>query len=339
MTRPLVFLACVALTATARASPPQPDRDPGLLVRALWLIQRQGTPDALAPQSDQAMKGRLFKALGKDGTLTSTELNGLMASSTFAKLAGPDQRLDPQEIAMALTADTPESRTRLLPGIRAHADSLTTSFDLIHDSHRVAGDAMVAWIAEKYRPGQALNLTVICTGNSRRSILGATMGNIAAAYYGLPEIRFHSGGTAPTAFNPRTVNALREIGVEIDPTGGEARRGEPATANPIYRVRWGTPSDSGSPPLETTEFSKLYSDPANPQAEFAALLVCSEADAGCPVVRGASVRIPVPYLDPKIYDDGAYETTKYAERRDDMGRLLFSVLMRVRNQLHERPTN
>ena len=39
-----------------------------------------------------------------------------------------------------------------------------------------------------------------------------------AAYCGMPEVRFHSGGTAPTAFNIRTVNTLKEIGVEVGPT-------------------------------------------------------------------------------------------------------------------------
>ena len=37
------------------------------------------------------------------------------------------------------------------------------------------------------------------------------MGNIAAAYYGLPNVRFYSGGTAPSAFNSRTIAALGEI--------------------------------------------------------------------------------------------------------------------------------
>ena len=143
---------------------------------------------------------------------------------------------------------------------------LTRSFDMIGETHRLAGQKLVDWIAKNYRPGKPLDVVVVCTGNSRRSILGATMGNIAAAYYGMPEIRFHSGGTAPTAFNARTVNALKEIGVEIEPTGKEAARGEPQTANPVYRVRWGSPGGTGEPALEATEFSKHYDDPANPQA-------------------------------------------------------------------------
>jgi hypothetical protein len=152
------------------------------------------------------------------------------------------------------------------------------------------------------------------------------MGNLAAAYYGMPEIRFHSGGTAPTAFNPRTISALKGIGFEVVPTGKEAERGEPKTANPIYRVRWGEGFD-------TIEFSKHYGDQSNPQAGFAALMVCGEADAACPFVKGASLRVSMPYLDPKIYDDGAYESAKYAERRDDIGRLMLSVMIQARGEL------
>ena len=189
---------------------------------------------------------------------------------------------------------------------------LTTSFDMIDETHREAGEKLVDWIVKNHKPGQPLQVTVVCTGNSRRSILGATMGNIAAAYYGMPEIRFHSGGTAPTAFNARTVVALKQIGVEIEPTGQEAPRGEPKTANPTYVVRWGTG-------MEATEFAKTYFDASNPQQGFAALMVCGEADAACPLVKGAAARISMPYLDPKIYDDSTYEALKYAERRDDIG--------------------
>jgi arsenate reductase len=302
----------------------------GPLVRTLWLVHRYGTAKSIHPQNDQKVKGQLAKALGKDGALTLTGVQGLMDPSTFAKLAGQDGRLDAGEVRQILDTEVPESRKALLPKVAAHADLLTTSFDMIDEPHREAGEALVDWIVKNNRPGQPLHLTVICTGNSRRSILGATMGNIAAAYYGMPEIRFHSGGTAPTAFNPRTITCLKEIGIEIEPTGAEAPRGEPKTANPVYRVRWG---QTGEPSLEATEFSKTYLDASNPQSGFAALMVCGEADAACPVVQAAAVRISMPYLDPKIYDGGAYESAKYAERRDDIGRLMLSVMMQVRNRL------
>lgn len=300
--------------------------DVGPLVRSLWMIQRYGTVEAVAPENDQTTKGRLSRALGKVGILTQTGVGGLMDPSTFDTLAGTDARLDPSEIRSLVESDRPESRKRLAPKVAAHADYLTTSFDMIDGRHREAGRKLVDWIVKNYKPGQSLHLTAICTGNSRRSILGATMGNVAAAYYGLPEIQFHSGGTAPSAFNPRSIAALKAIGVEVEPTGKEAPRGEPETANPLYVVRWGEG-------LETTEFSKTYADPSNPQEDFAALMVCGEADASCPFVKGASVRISMPYLDPKIYDGGTFEAAKYAERRDDIGRLMLSVMMQVRNRL------
>ena len=145
----------------------------------------------------------------------------------------------------------------------------------------------------------------------------------------MPEIRFHSGGTAPTAFNSRTVAALKAVGFEIEKTDKEAERGEPRTANPIYHVSWGDG-------FETHEFSKHYADKANPQSGFAALMVCSEADAGCPFVKGATLRLSMPYLDPKIYDDGAFESAKYAERRDDIGRLMLSVIAQARREIASR---
>ena len=41
----------------------------------------------------------------------------------------------------------------------------------------------------------------------------------------------------------------------------------------------------------------------------------------------------MPYLDPRIYDGGAYEAAKYAERRGDIGRLMLSVMVQARGEL------
>jgi hypothetical protein len=320
-----LLLALAVLSAQPGTS------DPGPLVRSLWLVQRYGTAEAVNPANDQRVKAVLSKALAKDNVITSTELGSLMGPDTFKKLAGSDDRLDSADMTRALTAATPESRAKLAPKLKDHADYLTTTFDMIDGKHREAGEKLAHWLAANYEPGKPLHVVVVCTGNSRRSILGSSMGNLAAAYYGFPEIHFHSGGTNPTAFNSRTVSALKSIGFQVEPTGSEAERGEPKTANPIYRISLG----SG---FEAQEFSKHYSDSHNPQEGFAALMVCSEADAACPFVKGASLRVSMPYLDPKIYDDGAYEVAKYAERRDDIGRLMLSAMMQARGELASKAT-
>ena len=45
---------------------------------------------------------------------------------------------------------------------------------------------------------------------------GADLAQAAAWHFGLNDVRTYSGGTEATAFNPRAVRALRELGVAID---------------------------------------------------------------------------------------------------------------------------
>ena len=144
--------------AVALASGPASGGDVGPLVRALWLIQRYGTAEAVDPANDQRVKGVIFKALGKEGELTLSEVGGFMEPETFNKLAGSDGRVEPEEIKHAVEAAVPGSRLRLLPRVREHADALTTSFDLIDEPHRLAGQKLVEWIAKNYRKGTPLDV-------------------------------------------------------------------------------------------------------------------------------------------------------------------------------------
>ena len=94
---------------------------------SLWLVQRYGTAESVQPQNDQKVKGKLSKALGKQGILTAAGVQGLMDPSTFAKLAGDKGQLDPTEVKKCLEADVPESRKEAQPqGRRScrHADHL-----------------------------------------------------------------------------------------------------------------------------------------------------------------------------------------------------------------------
>lgn len=308
-----------------------PAADVGPLVQSVWLLHLYGTAAAVDPAHDPRLKAILAGAIVRDGVFTPSDLAEYIEPTAFDQIAGGDGVIAPDDIERALALATPASRDRLVSSLRAHLDYLTTTFDALDEPQRKAGRELAEWIVANHEPGQPVHVTCVCTGNSRRSLLGAAMGNLAAAYYGMPEIHFHSGGTAPTACNRRTIAKLTAIGFDIEATGGEARRGDPATANPIYRMRWGTG-------LETREFSKHYADPSNPQEGFAALMICSEADAECPVVAGAALRVSLPLLDPKMYDDGAYEAAKYAERRDDLGRFMLSVLVQARRGILSAPS-
>ena len=214
-----------------------------------------------------------------------------------------------------------DARNSLFPRIAAHLERLVMPLGGIPAPHRDAGRRLAEWVTTRHRRGEVLPVVVVCTGNSRRSMLGAMMGNAAASYLGIPELRFFSAGTTPSAFNPRTVNALRAIGFEVDPLGDEAPRGPEGLSNSRYLVRWGT-----NPDQQLTEFSKAIGDPALPAGGFAALMVCEEASAGCPVVPGADVRIPMSFVDPKSADGMPDEESAYADTRDAIGLLLMASL-------------
>jgi len=316
-----------ALATTAWGAEPAEKTTP--FVNGLWLVQAFGKPEALSPERDVAVKAAVARALSKGGDLKPSALEDLMTES-FSRRIGSRESLTPAEVQQLLADAVPASRRELGESLVEHLEYLATTLDMIDPAHQAGGNELVDWIVEHHRPGQPLQGICVCTGNSRRSVLMAVTANLAAAYTGLPEVRFTSGGTHPSACNERTVRTLREIGVAIEPTGREAPQGSEGTPNPIYRIRWGRGEGSA---FEMLEFSKRYDDPSNPRSDFVALMVCSEADASCPTVKGASERISMPYLDPKLYDGSRFEARKYAERRDDIGRLMLSVMLRARARL------
>jgi arsenate reductase (thioredoxin) len=216
----------------------------------------------------------------------------------------------------------PNTTTELFTALRTFCETLRgIPRSSLFERHQVAAKQVGDWIRQRRSAGLTANVIVVCTGNSRRSILGSTLGNIAAAYYGMAGVRFFSGGTAPSAFNPRTIRALRDIGVQIDEQNAVAPPGPAGGLNPRYLVRWGRgTSDS------IVEYSKRYDDASNPQQDFCAILVCTDADENCPVVSGASLRVSMPFDDPHEFDGLPSESAAYAERRDQIGRAMMLIM-------------
>jgi protein-tyrosine-phosphatase len=234
---------------------------------------------------------------------------------------------------MSCSQSNNSEREFLFPKVRAQCDLLSAQNSLISPIHLDSSERLFQAIVSQHIPGVELGVIVICTGNSRRSMLAATMGNIAAAYHGIPELRFYSGGTNPSAFNPRTIRTLEEVGVVIQPTKENATMGDAGEVNPVYMVSWGNLPRMGVNLFEIKEFSKIYSDPYNPDKAFIALLVCDEADGSCPNVPGASQRIAMPFQDPKSFDGSDLESAKYSERRDEIGRVMLSIVLKAKRYL------
>lgn len=154
------------------------------------------------------------------------------------------------------------------------------------------------WIVKEQNNGTAAKLNFICTHNSRRSQFAQVWCTFVQDYFGLNITEAYSGGTEITACNERTVAALRRAGFNIEATG---------TGNPVYSI---TTDDSDT---EIKIWSKLYDDESNPSDRFAAIMTCDHADANCPFIPGAAIRIPLTYTDPKYTDDTEQEETAYDE--------------------------
>lgn len=167
--------------------------------------------------------------------------------------------------------------------------------------------ALSLFFKKKFEAEEKAKAIVICTHNSRRSHLGQLWLSVAAEYYGFPKIETFSGGTEATAFNPRAVTATQKAGFKIEAN-------DPKVTNPIYSVSWNTEMN----PYKA--FSKKFDDAPNPTTDFAAIMVCTSADEGCPFVSGNTFRIALPYDDPKAFDDTDLESEKYMERLRQIGR-------------------
>ncbi len=207
----------------------------------------------------------------------------------------------------------------LLADIETLCEDLEMEFDLISKERKQQLLLLREYISKKIISNQTPKLVVICTHNSRRSHLGQIWLAIGADYYGLPQIQTFSGGTEATAFNIRAVEAFRSVGLEII-TDDEDEE------NPIYEIRW----KEGMKAYRA--FSKKYDDTPNPKNDFAAIMVCSEADAECPMVLGCDFRLSLPYDDPKEYDETEWEAEKYNERLIQIGREMLFALSYVQRR-------
>ena len=202
--------------------------------------------------------------------------------------------------------------------LKTYCDGLEKEFSLIAEEQKKLLQPLVAYIQKKlnsdsYRNQQPIKIIVICTHNSRRSHFGQVWLQVAADYYGLSNLTSYSGGTEGTAFNPRAVKALQTAGLQITTS-------TPNAVNPVYTVKY------NSEKAGFAVFSKEYNHIENPQRDFAAVMVCTSADEACPIVLGADGRFPIPFEDPKLFDETDLETAKYAERCRDIGRAMFWVV-------------
>lgn len=183
--------------------------------------------------------------------------------------------------------------------IRILCSDLSKKFDNIPAERKQLLAQLADYIVLKMSKEEPVYLVYVCTHNSRRSHFGQVWAAVAAAHYGCTNVHTFSGGTEATSFNKNAIAALKSAGFEITPDSNEE--------NAVYKVQFGDE-------LFTNCFSKVVADKANPIANFAAIMTCSDADENCPFIPGVELRIGTTYEDPKIADGTPQQAEKYKER-------------------------
>lgn len=187
---------------------------------------------------------------------------------------------------------------------------------VISDSRKDVLAPLVAYIQSKVDSKSPIRINFICTHNSRRSHLTQIWMQVAATYYGIPDVTCYSGGTEQTAMYPLVVTVLKEQGFNVF----KISEGE----NPIYAIKYG---DNEIPIIG---FSKKYDAVFNPSSDFAAVMTCSQVDGDCPFIAGAERRIPITFEDPKAFDGTANQQTGYFNRSLEIASEMFYIVSQIK---------
>ncbi len=187
---------------------------------------------------------------------------------------------------------------------------------VISNERKAVLQPLVDFIQGKVSDKKEVRLNFICTHNSRRSHLSQVWAQALAHYFNIPQVFTYSGGTEATALFPMAAKTLENSGFQIVPLSSEK--------NPVYSIKY---AEDQHPVIG---FSKTYDAAFNPQKEFAAIMTCSSADAGCPFIPGAEKRIPITFEDPKAFDNTPQQAEKYYERSVQIAGELFYVFSQIR---------
>ncbi|MBR9758238.1 MAG: protein-tyrosine-phosphatase [Algicola sp.] len=175
---------------------------------------------------------------------------------------------------------------------------------------------LTAFIQDKVTHNQDVNINFICTHNSRRSHLSQIWAQALASYFKVPNVTCYSGGTQVTAIYPMVIKTLKGSGFEIQ----QLSEG----SNPVYAIKYAQNK------LPIMGFSKTMDHAFNPASGFAAVMTCSQADAGCPFVPGAECRLPMTYDDPKAFDGTPLQEEKYQERSLQIAAEMYHVFSQIK---------
>ena len=176
-------------------------------------------------------------------------------------------------------------------------------------------------ITDEYFDSEKVNITFICTHNSRRSQFAQIWAFFAVNYFQLTNFFTFSGGTEATAFHRNTVRALQHAGFEFHIENFTHQ-------NPKYIVSF----KGNQEPLSA--FSKTFDHPIN-AFPYIAVTTCNDADENCPFIPDAMYRFHLPYADPKEADNTDKTSETYIATSNLIAGEIYFIFEEIKRQLSE----
>ena len=201
--------------------------------------------------------------------------------------------------------------------LRSYTEKVASELDQVSEERKETLSEIGDFILAELQEDEKADVIIICTHNSRRSHIAQLWLQTAAEYYGVKGINVFSGGLEATAFHPNAMESLERAGFNIS--------GVQSGDNPVYTASNGV--------VNSIMYSKKYTDTQNPQSDFGAIMVCSDADKSCPIVEGADARFSLPYEDPRYYDGTPSVKQKYDDTVREIAREMFYLADYLKSKL------
>jgi arsenate reductase len=206
---------------------------------------------------------------------------------------------------------------KLYPILFNYARDLYPEYDKIPFERKAVLEEIANYIIGAQQLDNTGKVIFIETDQKARSILLHAWATAASCYYGIENVKIHSGGINDSEISQYAITALEKAGFIIYKIQGGT--------NPEYEIKY----SYNVKPLVLKSIK--YNDKLNPGSNFGSIIVCSNADINLPVVKGNNFRTSLYYLDPSAYDGTSDASEIYLEKSKEIATEMFYLFYVLKN--------
>ncbi len=206
---------------------------------------------------------------------------------------------------------------KLYPILFNYARDLYPEYDKIPFERKAVLEEIANYIIGAQQLDNAAKIIFIETDQKARSVLIHAWTTAASYYYGIENVKIHSGGINASAISQYAIKALEKAGFIIYKIQGGN--------NPKYEIKY----SYNIKPLILKSIK--YNDKLNPGTDFGSIIVCSNADVNLPFVKGNNFRTSLYYLDPSAYDGTSDASDLYLEKSREIAIEMFYLFYVLKN--------